>query len=117
MAYSTPSFWNGINLVNNFEGRREAISFFGIFIFPQSAFGIPIVVGDIGTTVVWMCKKVVRIRIPVSLITPGHPKTLRDSIISIFNLLHERVDDVLVLIYSIKVMCLYLFACIFSILE
>ena len=62
----------------------------------------------------------------VSLITPGHPKTpqdtprhpraLRDGIVCIFNMLYERVDDVLVLIYSINVMWLYLFACIFSIL-
>ena len=63
----------------------------------------------------------------VSLITPGHtktpknaprhPRTLRCSIICIFNVLYESVDDVFVLIYSINVMWLYLFACIFSILE
>ena len=49
--------------------------------------------------------------------TPGHPKTLRDSIICIFNMLYERVDDVFVLVCSIIVMWLYLFACNFSILE
>ena len=48
---------------------------------------------------------------------PKHPRTLRDSIICIFCVLYERVDDVLVLIYSISVIWLYLFACIFSILE
>ena len=46
-----------------------------------------------------------------------HPRTLRDTIICIFRVLYERVDDVLVLIYSINVIWLYLFACIFSILE
>ena len=45
------------------------------------------------------------------------PRTFRDSIICIFNMLFERVDDVLVLTYSINAMWLYLFACIFSILE
>ena len=28
--------------------------------------------------------------------TPGHPRTLQDSIICIFNILYERVDDGLV---------------------
>ena len=49
--------------------------------------------------------------------TPIHPRALRDSIICMFNMLYERVDDVLVLIYSVNVMWLYPFACIFSILE
>ena len=40
---------------------------------------------------------------------------LRDSIICIFNMFYECVDDCLILICSI--MWLYLFACIFSILE
>ena len=63
----------------------------------------------------------------VCLITPGHPKTPQDTqdttghsgtaFICIFNMLYGRVDDVLVLICSINVMWLYLFACIFSILE
>ena len=53
----------------------------------------------------------------VSLITSRRPKTPQDSIICIFNMLYERVDDVLVLVYSINVMWLYLFACIFSLLE
>ena len=48
---------------------------------------------------------------------PRHPRALRDNIICIFNMLYERVDDVMVPIYSINVMWLYLFACIFSILE
>ena len=34
----------------------------------------------------------------VSLNTPGHPRTLQDSIICIFNILYERVDDGLVLV-------------------
>ena len=46
-----------------------------------------------------------------------HHRTLRDSIICIFRMLYERADDVLVLIHSINVIWLYLFACIFSILE
>ena len=46
--------------------------------------------------------------------TPGHSGT---ALFVFFNVLYERVDDVLVLIYSINVMWLYLFACIFSILE
>ena len=54
---------------------------------------------------------------PRSLNDPRHPMTIRDSIICIFRVLYERVDDVLVLIYSINVIWLYLFACIFSILE
>ena len=41
--------------------------------------------------------------VPVSLITPVHPKTLRDDIICIYKMLYERVDDVLVLIYNIDV--------------
>ena len=30
--------------------------------------------------------------------TPGHPKTLQDSIICMFNILYKRVDDGLVLV-------------------
>ena len=30
--------------------------------------------------------------------TPGHPKTLQSSIICMFNILYERVDDGLVLV-------------------
>ena len=30
--------------------------------------------------------------------TPGHPKTLQNSIICMFNILYERVDDGLVLV-------------------
>ena len=30
--------------------------------------------------------------------TPGHPRTLQDSIICMFNILYERVDDGLVLV-------------------
>ena len=30
--------------------------------------------------------------------TPGHPRTLQDSIIGMFNILYERVDDGLVLV-------------------
>ena len=30
--------------------------------------------------------------------TPGHPRTLLDSIICMFNILYERVDDGLVLV-------------------
>ena len=55
---------------------------------------------------------------------PRHPRTPQDTpehsgtaLFVFFNVLYERVDDVLVLIYSINVMWLYLFACIFSILE
>ena len=48
-----------------------------------------------------------------------YPKTPQDTqgIICIFSMLYERVDDVMVLIYSINAMWLYLFACIFGILE
>ena len=46
--------------------------------------------------------------------TPGHSGT---ALFVFFNMLYERVDDVLVLIYSINVIWLYLFACIFSIFE
>ena len=49
----------------------------------------------------------------VSLITPGHSGTA----LFVFSMLYERVDDVLVLIYSINAMWLFLFACIFSILK
>ena len=44
----------------------------------------------------------INIKIAVSLITPGHPrtpKTLQDNIICMFNILYERVDDGLVLVY------------------
>ena len=34
----------------------------------------------------------------VGLITPGHPRTLQDSIFYMFNLYYERVDDGLVLV-------------------
>ena len=43
--------------------------------------------------------------------TQGHSRT---ALFVFFNMLYERVDDVMVLIYSINVMWLYLFACIFS---
>ena len=36
--------------------------------------------------------------IAVSLIIPGYPRTLQDSIICMFNILYERVDDGLVLV-------------------
>ena len=35
--------------------------------------------------------------------TPGHPRTLQDSIICMFNILYERVDDGLVLVCCIGV--------------
>ena len=35
---------------------------------------------------------------PVSLITPVYPRTLQDSIICMFNMLYEHVDDGLVLV-------------------
>ena len=59
----------------------------------------------------------------VSLITPGLPMTQDTpglsgtALLCYMNVLYERVDDVLVLIYSINVIWLYLYACIFSILE
>ena len=46
--------------------------------------------------------------------TPGHFGT---ALFVFFNMLYERIDDVMVLIDCINVMWLYLFACIFSILE
>ena len=39
--------------------------------------------------------------------TPGHSGT---ALFVFFNMLYEHVDDVMVLIYSINVMWLYLFA-------
>ena len=47
-------------------------------------------------------------------ISKEHSSVKNDQLlVHIFNMLYERVDDVLVLIYSIF-MWLYLFACIFS---
>ena len=38
----------------------------------------------------------------VSLITPGHPRIPQDSIICMFNILYERVDEGLVLVCWIR---------------
>ena len=44
---------------------------------------------------------------------PRHPRTLQDSIICIFSVLYEHVDEFLVLIYSIK-SCGYICSLVFS---
>ena len=63
----------------------------------------------------------------VSFVLSFFPRDVLDEILKLiesvsedfpsYSMLYERVDDVLVLIYSINVMWLYLFACYFSILE